>query len=363
MRKITAKIILILSLMILVTSCNTTEKISYEKYSGSFFDTFDTVTQVVGYTETEAEFQMYYDQIQKRFQELHKLYDIYNSYEGINNIKTINDNAGIKPVKVDKEIIDLLLFCKEWYDVGLGKTNIAMGALLDIWHEYREQGLEDPMNAALPSEEELQEAAKHMNMDDIIIDTENSTVFLADKDMRINAGAVAKGYATEIVAQEAKAAGFSSLIISAGGNVRAMDKPLDGVRERWGVGIQNPDMFVVVQEENMVDTVFLTNASVVTSGDYQRYYVVNGEVVHHLIDPATLRPANYYRAATVITENSGLADFLSTVVFTLPYEESRKFVENLNGVEALWIMPDGEIRATEGMEKMMKSKGATGGKK
>lgn len=362
MKKITAAVTTVILLLFLLTGCQTAPQSEYTKYSDSFFDTFNTLTRVVAYTKSEQEFNYYFTKIHARFQELHQLFDIYNDYEGINNIKTINDNAGIKPVKVDKEIIDLILFAKDWYRRTGGRTNIAMGSVLRIWHEYREEGRNDPENAKLPPMEELQEAAKHTDIDKVIVDTENNTVYLADKRMSLDVGAVAKGFATEIVAKEIMADGLKSGIISAGGNVRVLGKPLDGIRERWGIGIQNPDKSIVSDADNLLDTVFLNNASVVSSGDYQRYYTVNGKVYHHLIDPDTLMPAEYYRAVTVVAEDSGVADFLSTTLFLLPYEKSRALVDSLDGVEALWVMSDGKVEATGGMKKIMKSHGATGGK-
>jgi thiamine biosynthesis lipoprotein len=156
------------------------------------------------------------------------------------------------------------------------------------------------------------------------------------------------------------AAGFKSGIISAGGNVRALGKPLDGTRERWGIGIQDPNKEILSDGDTLLDTIFLNNASVVSSGDYQRFYTVNGKNYHHIIDPVTLMPGDYYRAITIVTENSGLADFLSTTAFLYPYEESRKLIESMKGVEALWVMKDGKMEATEGMKKIMKSNGASG---
>lgn len=361
-RKLTLLIITAVLFIFVLTACRPTPETEYNKYSDTFFDTFDTMTQVVGYTKSEEEFKAYFEKIRSRFQELHKLYDKYNEYEGINNIKTINDNAGIKPVKVDKEIIDLILFAKDWNKRTGGRTNIAMGAVLSVWHDYRDEGLNDPQNAKLPPMSVLQETAKHTDIDKVIVDTANSTVYLEDERMSLDVGGIAKGFATEIVAKEIQAAGFISGIISPGGNVRVLGKPLDGVRERWGIGIQDPSKMIVTAEENLLDTIFVNNASVVSSGDYQRYYIVDGKVVHHLIDPDTLMPAEYYRAITVVTENSGLADFLSTTAFLLPYEKSRSLVESLEGVEALWVLPDGSVEATEGMEKIMKSHGATGAK-
>jgi thiamine biosynthesis lipoprotein len=178
--------------------------------------------------------------------------------------------------------------------------------------------------------------------------------------MSLDVGAVAKGYATEVAVQEVMKAGFTSGIISAGGNVRAFGIPKDGIRERWGIGIQNPDSAIGKSDESILETVFLTDASVVTSGDYQRFYVVGDKTLHHLIDPKTLMPGDYFRAVSIVTENSGRADFLSTTVFLLSYEEGRALVESIDGVEAMWVFKDGKIETTEGMKEIMKSNGATG---
>ncbi len=349
-------------LSINLAGCQATVKNEYIKYNDSFFDTFDTMTQVVGYARSEEEFKSYFEKIHSRFFQLHKLYDIYNEYDGINNVKTINDNAGIKPVKVDKEIIDLIVFAIDWDKRTGGLTNIAMGPVLSIWHDYREAGKDDPENAKLPPLEDLVKASKYTDIDKVIVDKINSTVYLEDKYMSLDVGAIAKGFATEVVAKEIMTAGFDSGIISAGGNVRVLGKPFDGIRERWGIGIQNPDKLIVTAEENLLDTVFVNNVSVVSSGDYQRYYIVDNKVIHHLINPKTLMPGDYYRAITVVAENSGLADFLSTTLFLLPYNQSRKLADSLNDVNVVWVMKDGKIEATDGMKKIMKSKGATGAK-
>lgn len=361
MRRIALRVVAIFLLISLLAGCKIAPKNQYSKYSDSFFDAFNTMIMVVGYTKSEDEFVSYYEKIKARFEELHKLYDIYNDYEGINNIKTINDNAGIKPVKVDKQIIDLIVYSKDWYK-KVGGTNIAMGSILRIWHDYREEGKSDPENAKLPSMDELKEAAKYTDIDKVMVDTVNNTVYLEDKKMSLDVGAIAKGYSTEVIAEEIMSQGFESGIINAGGNIRVLGKPRDGIRERWGIGIQNPDKPILSDEDTNLDVVFVNNASIVSSGDYERYYIVNGKVYHHLIDPKTLMPAQYYRAVTIKTIDSGLADFLSTAVFLLPYDQSRALVEGLDGVEALWVMPNGTIEETKGMKEIMKSYGATGAK-
>jgi len=352
----------IVLLTLVFTGCRKVPESKYNKYNDTFFDTFDTLTQVVGYTRSEEEFIGYFDKLRTRFGELHKLYDKYYDYEGINNIKTINDNAGIKPVKVDKEIIDLVVFAKDWAKRTGGRTNIAMGPVLEIWHDYREEGKDNPQDAKLPPMEALREAAKYTDLDKVIVDEKNSTVFLADEHMSLDVGAIAKGFAAELAVKEIMAEGFVSGIISPGGNIRVLGKPLDGVRQRWGIGIQDPEKMIITAEENLLDIIFVNNAAVVSSGDYQRYYVVDDKIIHHLIDPDTLMPGNYYRAVTVVAEDSGLADFLSTTVFLLSYEKSRALVESIEGVEAVWVMHDGTVEVTEGMEKIMKSHGATDAK-
>ena len=345
--------------LVLFTACNPQPKTEYAKYTNSALGSFDTLITLVAYTKTEAEFNGYFEQAKTRFAELHQLYDIYHNYEGINNLKTINDNAGVKPVQVAWEILDLIRLAKEWAYTGKGQTNIALGPVLAIWHEYRTEGLDDPDTAALPPRDLVLEAAKYTESDDVIIDEEKSTVFLKDRRMKLDVGALAKGFATELVARELEAAGLKSGAIGAGGNIRTIGKPLDGIREKWGIGIQDPNSTLFSEDRNL-DTLYVNDLSVVTSGDYQRYYYVDGQRYHHLINPATLMPAAYYRAVTVVAPDSGLADLLSTELFLLPYEESRKLADSLNDVEAMWVLPDGEVRITEGMKAMLRSHGATG---
>lgn len=349
---------LILCLLILLVSCGAGNSISaYSKYSYEFLGAFDTVIQFMGYAENEQDFENMAKIGETRFTELNKLFDIYNDYEGINNIKTINDNAGIKPVKVSQEIIDLILFSKDWYNKTGGFVNIALGPVLSIWHDYRESGINNPQNAQLPPMDKLRGALKYTDINKVIVDNEKKTVFLSEKNMSLDVGAIAKGFSTEIVSKELYGQGFTSFIISSGGNVRVIGKPLDGVRKKWGIGIQNPDGNPLNPDDIPLDTAFIEEGSVVTSGDYQRYYTVNGVRYNHIIDSETLMPATHYRAVTVYTENSGEADFLSTTLFILPYDQSKRLAESLEGVEALWIMPDGTIRATDKMKQMLKNMG------
>lgn len=351
MKKIISLFLSILMFSALLSSCK--PKSEYTKYSYQFYGAFDTYFQVIAYTKTKAEFDGFMKTLEARFLELNKLYDIYHNYEGLYNVKTINDNAGISPVKVNDDILNLLLFCKDSNEKINRATNIAFGAVLKIWHQYREAGMADPSFEKLPSMDELKAAEKFTDISKLKIDTQNKTVFLEDKNMSLDVGAVAKGYATEVVAKEMEKAGLTSAIISSGGNVRAIGKPQDG-RKTWIVGIQDPDQNALVPDTKPLDNVNIDNLSAVTSGDYQRYYVVNEKRIHHIIDPKTLFPADHYRAVTVVCADSGLADFLSTTLFILPFEESYKLANSLEGVNCLWVLPDNSIKTTDGMKKLMK---------
>lgn len=345
-------VLMIAIMLLLAVGCTRMEKYSYE-----FTGAFDTMIQFLGYAGNRSDFEEMAKKGQERFIKLHQLYDIYHDYPGLNNVKTINDNAGLQAVEVEQEIIDLLTLSVEWYDKTGGAVNVALGPVLSIWHDYRDEGLADPERARIPDMALLKEAAEKSDIRKVIIDRENRTVFLTEKGMKLDVGAVAKGYATELVAQELINQGYDSFAISGGGNVRVVGSPKDGKRTKWSIGIQDPNGNAYVPDRDLLDTAYVTDTSVVTSGDYQRYYVVDGKMLHHLIDPNTLMPADHYRAVTVITQDSGVADFLSSTMFLLPYEKSRSLAESLEGVEVLWVMPDGELRATEGMKKTLKNLG------
>ena len=349
-------LLIIISLLISISACSNESNSGYTKYSYEFLGTFDTVIQIMGYAKNADEFEIMAEICQERFVELNKLYDIYNDYDGINNVKSINDNAGIKPVEVQQEIIDLILFSKEWYNKTNRKCNIAMGSVLSIWHDYRDKGINSPEKAEIPPLEMLKEAMKFTDINKVIINDDNNTVYLEDKNMRLDVGAVAKGYATEIVANELINKGYTSFIISSGGNVRTVGEPMDRSRKKWGIGIQDPDGNPNDPNEPSLDILYINDQSLVTSGDYQRQYEVDGKMYHHLIDPDTLMPAEYFRSVSIVANDSGIADFMSTTIFLTPYEEGRRLLETL-GIDAVWVMKDGTVQATENARKVMKYMG------
>ncbi|MDO4741611.1 MAG: FAD:protein FMN transferase, partial [Eubacteriales bacterium] len=288
------------------TSAPTQAPAQLQKFSAVYMDTFDTVISLIGFAKDQETFNAHSNTVHEQYQRMHKLFDTYNSYEdeGVVSIFTLNQKVAAAPVEVDPVLFNLLKLCKENYELTRGQVNIAMGSVLSIWHDYRDAGLADPANAQLPPMDALKAATAHTNLDDVILDEENMTVFFADPNLKLDVGAVAKGFATELISQMLLESDMSSFIISAGGNVRLGNPPQDG-RRAWGVGIQDPDG-AVLGLSDIVETLFIANQSVVTSGDYQRFYTVDGVNYHHLIDPDTLMPATNFRSVSIITEDSGL---------------------------------------------------------
>ena len=299
-----------------------------QRYEATYWDVFDTVTTVTGYAAGQAEFDAAAREIHDALLEYHRLYNIYESYDGLRNLKTVNDQAGIGPVPVDERILSLLQFAQTaWTETG-SRVNAAMGSVLAHWHDAREQALEDPDRAALPDRSALEEAALHTDLSALELDLEAGTAFLTDPDTALDVGALAKGYAVEQVA----AAAPDHFLISVGGNVCATGPKPDGTP--WTVAVENPD------GGDFLKLLYAEDRSVVTSGDYQRYFELDGVRYHHIIDPDTLEPAAYWRSVTVVADSSAAADCLSTALFTLSHAEGQRLLDQW-GAEALWIGRDG----------------------
>ena len=333
---------LILTLSLLLSGCAGAGE-EQKQYSATFLTVFDTVTTILGRDSSEAAFTAKAQAVHDELLRYHQLFDIYNEYEGLNNLKTVNDHPG-EAVSVDKAIVDMLLDCKAYYELTGGRVNAAMGSVLRLWHEAREDGLNDFANAYLPDGEALAQAADHADWDDVLIDEANNTVTIADPGLRLDVGAIAKGWSVQRAAETAP----EGLLISVGGNVCATG-PKDSTGTPWVVGVQDPD-----GGENYLHTLYLTKGSMVTSGDYQRAYMVDGELYHHIIDPDTLYPGKLWRAVTVVCPDSGLADALSTALFLLPIEEGQKLLDACEST-AMWVDAEGNMYYSTGFEDLIRT--------
>lgn len=360
-------IMLLLALMMLLVACGDKPLV---KHDGVFYGTFDTMIMYASYTKTKEEFDEQYNFVESEFKRLHNLYDGFNPREGLNNIHEINNNAGKGPIKIEKDLFDLLKFSKENYEKTNGKMNIALGTVTKIWMDARNHNSEletghthdgeshdhgNEEEIIIPTMEELNEANKHTNIDDIILDEANMTVELKDPMMRLDVGAIAKGYATELVIKGLKEKGVDHASINAGGNVRTIGVPGDG-RPKWGLAIQNPDENV----SDYLEVLFIGETSLVTSGDYQRYFEKDGVRYHHIIDPDTLMPKTLYNSVSIITEDSGLADYLSTTLYLVDKDEAQEILSRYDEeINVLWYSKDEGKTNTPRLDQYMESKGAT----
>lgn len=308
-----------------------------------YFQYFDTVSTIMSYkNEDETEFKKNLETVQDVLWDYHRLFDIYNEYTGINNLATINRLAGKDPIAVDQKLIDFLLYAKEIYTLTNGETNVMLGSVLKLWHDARTAASDNPFEAYVPDMKLLEEAKLYTSIDMLEIDDENNTVRISDSKARIDVGALGKGYATEKLAQILDTKGCSGYVLNIGGNLRIIGSKIDGTG--WNTGIKNP-----FDQSTYSLYINIKNISCVTSGDYERYFTYEGNKYHHVIDKDTLMPSNYFSSVSILVNNSGLADALSTALFSMSYEEGKALIEKIGNVEVVWIYKDGTVVYTDGI--------------
>ena len=308
---------------VLLCGCSPSPK----KYSAVYTDVFDTATEFAAYCDSREEFDSYAEALHGELLRLHKIFDIYNEYDGLFNAASLNKT---KSGGCPSELIELTKSAVDWYDLSGGKLNIALGSVLSLWHDSRESGVP-------PATEDLKPLAEHCDIGDISV--EGDMISIQDPQLSLDFGAFAKGYAAEKAAELLESVGCADFVLSVGGNVVARGEKPGG---SWEIGISSPD-------GGILTTVKVSDEAVVTSGDYQRYFEYEGVRYHHIIDPQTLMPANLWRSVTVICKSSADADALSTALFCLDEQSGRTLAEKF-GAEALWVSSKGEVIRTEGFE-------------
>lgn len=261
----------------------------------------------------------------------HQLTDKYNSYDDIINIYYINYNNTLDDtLTLNPKLYNLLKYGKNMYRLSGGKIDISMGNVLDIWHSYRDSKI------GIPTISEL-ESVNTTSIDDIILLDDYK---IKNNHVNIDLGCIAKGYATKEVGEFLKEKGISEFLINAGGNV-LVGKKANG---RYKIGLEDPD-----SETGVFKVIETNNKAIVTSGGYERFYEYNGEKYHHIIDPDTLFPPNYMKSVTVISNDSALADFLSTNLFLMSIDDGLEYIKKYDGVDAIWYSNDNKIITTEGI--------------
>lgn len=310
----------------------------------------DAPVTFVAYTENEAEFNQFQEILRDEILVLGQLFDKYNNYEGLNNLKTINDNAGIQPVEVDQALIDLIQFAKEYYTITQNTFDISMGSVLEVWHNYRDEGKllnsSDPAQyGRVPTLEELQIAKECVSWDFIEVNDENNTVYINNPCASLDVGGIAKGFAADIVVEKLIEAGLETAIINIGDSsiITIGTKP-NG--DEWGVGIAQPKKNVLIADSSVDTLYFEGSIHISTSGDNQNYYIAEGNITyHHLIDPSTLYPVvTSLHSVTIATSlSAAAAEALSKAMFILPYDEALSLLNKLKAenpndvIDAVWV--------------------------
>ena len=334
---------LVTGLLTTLVGCPATS-VRAEPKGMAYFTYFDTVSYIYSYAgDSQASFEANCQAASAVLETYHQLFDIYHEYTGITNLATLNRNAGGEALEVDPALIDFLLYAKEMYHTTGGEMNVMMGSVLRLWHDCREEASQDPEKARIPTEAELAQAVEHTDISSLEIDPENNTVRIIDPQASLDVGALAKGYATERAAERLKDAGADGYVLNIGGNIRILGHKPDG--SSWTTGIKDPQ-----NTEQYAAKVSLADTSCVTSGNYERYFTVDGVRYHHIIDKDTQMPANFFASVTVITPNSALADALSTALFCMSYEDGLALTQKLGNVQVLWILSDGTQYKTPDLE-------------
>ena len=251
-------------------------------------------------------------------------------FDSGSEVARINAQAGLSPVDVSEPTYKLIRRAKEMSVMTGGAFNPLMGAVSDLWGF----GSASP---SVPGDDEIARLLEAVDIDNLVLDDGAMTVYLADDRISLDLGGIAKGHAADEVAAFLKASGVERAVVNLGGNVwcigqREEDRP-------WTVGLQDPSS----QDGAYFTTVYVSDSSVVTSGSYQRFFIEDGVAYHHILDPATGRPADSdIVSVSIVSDDGALADALSTACFVLGTQEAGRLCRSM-GVGMLALTTSGRI--------------------
>ena len=305
---------------------------SKEKYTrtlklmGSRFD-----ITVVADNETEGN-----SYIDEAVGEIKRIEKMISSWDSTSETSEIIKYAGVKPVKVDKELLDLIERAIKISELTDGAFDISYASMDKIWKF-------DGSMKDLPTQEEISKSVEKVGYKNIILDSEKQTIFLKNPGMRIGFGAIGKGYAADKAKQLLISEGVTAGIMNASGDLCTWGTQPDG--SSWMVGITNP------LNKNKVFSWFpLDNNAVVTSGNYEKYVLLNGIKYSHIIDPRTGWPAHGLTSVSIFAPKAELADALATSVFVMGKETGLDFINQLPGIECVIVDDQGKIFTSNNIE-------------
>lgn len=322
--------LIILVLLTTVFSCSPKKDSVYKK-TMPLMDTLVSIT-VVADSKDIAE-----KAIEKTFAETGRFSSLINFYSDKSELAEINRNAGIQPVKVSPDSLDLIEKAVSAAEKSGGAFDPTIGPIVKLW---------DFPNKKKPTETELARTLPLVNYRDIRIDRTASTVFLKRKGMMIDLGGIAKGYAADRAVESLKREGITSGLVSFAGDIRTFGTKPD--KNPWTIGIKNPRQ--TNEKDEIVAKIRLSDKAISTSGDYERYFMYEDKRYHHLLDPKTGMPAYGCRSVSIVTDRAVNTDAFSTAVFILGLEKGMALMKEM-GMDAMLIDSSGTIHMTDALRE------------
>ncbi len=276
--------------------------------------------------------------IQKGYDEVVRIEKLISSWDQDSQTSAINRNAGIAPVKVDIELIELIERSMKISQITSGHFDITFASVDNIW-----QFGENKTNK-LPTKEQIEASVSKIGYENIEIDKENQTVFLKLEDMKIGFGAIGKGYAANRAKAVMKKNEIENGVVNAGGDLINWGNDKDG--EPWTIGITDPK-----NKEQVITWLNVSDISVVTSGNYEKFVEIDGKRYSHIINPKTGMPVEQLSSVTVLSVDAEFADAMATSVFVLGKEDGLKLINHLDGVECIIIDDKKEMFTSNNINK------------
>lgn len=274
--------------------------------------------------------------IDQAVNEVSRIEKLISSWEPNSQTSAINNNAGIKPVKVDRELFDLIERSLSISELSDGAFDISYASMDKIWKF-------DGSMKEMPKEEAIKNSISKVGYQNIILDKMNATVFLKLPEMKIGFGAIGKGYAADKAKEFLIKNGVKAGIINASGDMNTWGYQASG--KEWSVAITNP-----LDKNKAFALMPVTNAAVVTSGNYEKYVTFNGKQYSHIIDPRTGYPTSGIISVTVFAPKAELADALATSIFVMGIEVGLNRINQLAKIECIIIDDKGNIHTSNNIE-------------
>lgn len=265
------------------------------------------------------------------FEEIRRVADLMNANDPNSEVALINKNAGIKPVKVSPETFKLLELCQRYSELSGGAFDITVRPLVELWGI----GKKDKF---VPSDEEIRQVLQLVDYRKVVLDPKERTVFLPVLGMGVDLGGVAKGYGADRAREVLRENNVLSALIDAGGNMWTVGVRPDG--KKWRIAIRHPRKEI---SSGVLAILPNQDLTLVTSGDYERYFLRDGVRYHHIFDPHTGFPARSSLSTTIVGTNSAEADILSTAVFVLGAEKGLALIRQLGHVGTIIVTPESEV--------------------